>query len=130
MTDTIRSDDARALMNSQISEAAWQAQILELAALNGWTAFHIPDALFKALHAQGRAKGYQMPQAGFPDTVLVRPPRLVFAELKSESGSLTNAQKIWLELLRACHVEVYCWKPRDWDVAKETLSREPGGSRR
>jgi hypothetical protein len=33
--------------------------------------------------------------AGFPDEVLVRPPRLVFAELKSDRGRLTPEQGAW-----------------------------------
>lgn len=37
---------------------------------------------------------------GFPDLVLVRAPRLIFAELKSEVGKTTPEQDAWLADLR------------------------------
>lgn len=123
----MRSDDARALMNAQISEEQWQNQILELAARTGWLAFHIPDRMFKLVQKaskdNGLRAGHFLPQPGFPDTVLIRPPRLVFVELKSENGHLSSEQRQWIEALTACSVEVYVWKPRDWDEARETLER-------
>lgn len=53
---------------------------------------------------------------GFPDLVLVRPPRVIFAELKSEKGSLALEQEDWFTQLCACDgVETYLWRPRDLD---------------
>jgi hypothetical protein len=62
--------------------------------------------------------------AGWPDEALCRPPRLVLAELKGETGKklrqadLSVKQAEWIELLRACEtrlygagVEVYVWGP-------------------
>lgn len=60
--------------------------------------------------------------AGFPDEVLVRGDRLLFAELKSEGGKLTPEQAAWLEALRAVqHVEVFEWRPADMDAIVEAL---------
>lgn len=60
--------------------------------------------------------------AGFPDEVLLRPPRLVFAELKSERGRLKPEQEAWLEDLRQVPgVEVYQWRPEDMDAIVEVL---------
>jgi hypothetical protein len=60
--------------------------------------------------------------AGFPDEVLVRPPRIVFAELKSERGRLTEAQTDWLDVLRQVPgVEVFVWRPSDMDAIAEVL---------
>lgn len=60
--------------------------------------------------------------AGFPDLVLLRPPRLVFVELKSEHGRLTDAQENWLDYLRGVPgVEAFCWRPHDWDAIEECL---------
>jgi hypothetical protein len=68
---------------------------------------------------------------GFPDLVLVRPPRLLFVELKTERGKLTADQVAWLEDLEMVSatfvgrawdppadplpppVEVYVWRPSD-----------------
>ena len=69
--------------------------------------------------------------AGFPDLVLVRGPRLIFAELKTERGKLTADQVAWLEDLAMVAAtatgrawdppgdppppvpEVYVWRPSD-----------------
>lgn len=60
--------------------------------------------------------------AGFPDEVLVRPPRLVFAELKSDRGKLSAEQEAWLDDLRAVPgVEVYLWRPADMDEIAQVL---------
>jgi VRR-NUC domain-containing protein len=61
--------------------------------------------------------------AGWPDLCLVRPPRILFAELKSESGTLRPNQTEWLDVLRLLpQVEVYLWRPGDWDAVVETLT--------
>lgn len=60
--------------------------------------------------------------AGFPDEVLLRPPRLVFAELKSEKGKLSVEQRAWLdELGQVPGIEAYCWRPSDMDTIAEVL---------
>jgi hypothetical protein len=60
--------------------------------------------------------------SGFPDEVLIRPPRLIFAELKSEKGKLSAEQEAWLDDLRGVPgVEVYCWRPEDMDEIAEAL---------
>jgi hypothetical protein len=50
---------------------------------------------------------------GFPDLVLVRQPRIIFAELKSAGGRMSAHQKLWLAALLGCPVEVYLWRPAD-----------------
>ena len=60
--------------------------------------------------------------AGWPDLALVRPPRFIAAELKSDRGQLTDDQAQWLDLLDACAgVEAYVWRPADWDRVVEAL---------
>lgn len=60
--------------------------------------------------------------AGYPDLTLVRPPRVVFAELKSEKGRVSAAQEETLALLGDCPgVETYLWRPSDWDALMEVL---------
>jgi hypothetical protein len=61
--------------------------------------------------------------AGWPDLVLVRPPRLIFAELKSESGQVRANQTEWLDVLRLLPAaETYLWRPSDWDELVEVLT--------
>lgn len=52
---------------------------------------------------------------GFPDCTLTKAGRLIFAELKTERGTLSVHQEVWLDTLRLVPgVEVYCWRPCDW----------------
>jgi hypothetical protein len=91
-----------------VTEAELAAQVRQLATLFGWRRYHT----FLAKHSA----------AGFPDEVLVRGPRLLFAELKSEKGVLKEPQRDWLEAL--AHVEtvdVRVWRPADLEQIAETL---------
>jgi hypothetical protein len=70
---------------------------------------------------------------GFPDLVLVRGDRLIFAELKSETGKTTPEQDAWLADLRAVRLgaqqyvsqgrelEVYLWRPSEIERIAEIL---------
>ena len=89
--------DNFAAVNLSLSEQQFTNQIRDLARALGWSRYHT----WLAKHSA----------AGFPDEVLVRPPRLVFAELKSETGKPTPAQREWLDLLAACGLEVCLWRP-------------------
>lgn len=90
------------------SEAAFMQKILGLAGFTGWMAYHT--------HRSDRSA------PGFPDLVMVRGARLVFAEVKAESGGrratvaevatrpawlrhrdVTGPQASWLEALRRVH---------------------------
>jgi VRR-NUC domain len=101
-------------------EQSFQACVLEVARLAGWRALHIRPAR--------RADGsWRTPVAGdgrgWPDLTLVRPPRLLFCELKSERGRLRPEQSDWLGVLRLLpQAEVYLWTPADWDSLVEVLT--------
>lgn len=60
---------------------------------------------------------------GFPDLVLVKPPRLIFAELKVK-GKPRPEQNEWLKaLIDSSCAEVYFWAPADWQQIMQTLGR-------
>ncbi len=102
--------EARRVLDAQVAEKDFQVQVVELAGLFGWRHFHDLDSRRNV--------------AGFPDLVLVRPPRLVFAELKTEKGPTTVAQMKWLADLRACPgVEAYTWRLSDWTAIEAALGR-------
>jgi hypothetical protein len=92
-----------------ITEAQWQAQLIELAGYYGWRHFHPYDS--------------RRSVEGWPDLVLVRPPELVIVELKAEKGRPTRAQRRWLDDLAECGVEVHIWRPSDFDAAHTRLKR-------
>ena len=73
---------------------------------------------------------YETPYSGHKgllDYQAVRPPRLLYFELKSETGELSPSQQEWYNALKACQVvryvnedneeiylpEVYLWRPSD-----------------
>ena len=61
-------------------------------------------------------------ERGYPDLTLIRPPRLLFAELKRETGKTSTHQDRWLALLRECPgVETYLWRPSDLDAIAAVL---------
>jgi hypothetical protein len=101
-------------------EREFQRAVVELARLCGWRVFHARPAL----NQRGRWLTPIQGDAGFPDLVLVRPPRVLFAKLKRAGGRLTAAQRGWLEALRACAgVECYLWTPKEWEAILHTLKR-------
>lgn len=123
MTTTTTS--ARALLDSAISEKAFQAQVIRLAELNGWTLiYHTHDSRRSA--------------KGFPDLVICRPGRIIFAELKRQRGKVSAEQQQWLEALWAAvraqwlyngHdedtpdvLQAFLWRPSDWEQIEHVLS--------
>lgn len=97
------------MLERSASEREWQAQVVDLAHLLGWRSWHVLDS-------RGTSPGW-------PDLALVRPPRLVLAELKTETGRVRPEQAATLELLRACGQEAYLWRPSDWSEVQRVLAR-------
>jgi hypothetical protein len=102
----------------RVSERAWQAQVLALARYLKWRVAHFRPAQ--------NSKGiWRTPvaadAAGFPDLVLVR-ERVLFVELKTDTGKLSPVQREWLRALVGDGVDARVWRPRDWDEVRETLA--------
>lgn len=98
------------------AEDAFQSELLDVARRLGWLAFHDHDAR--------RDNDLAGVDKGFPDTVLCHPRqrRLIIAELKRETGRVSSEQLVWLgALMQIPAIEVYSWKPRDWDSILEIL---------
>lgn len=66
---------------------------------------------FRVYHTL-RSKGSQ---PGFPDWTLAR-ERVVFLELKTEVGKVSDHQKEWLAALNDADVEAYVVRPRHFDA--------------
>ena len=95
-----------------MSERQLQDAIIELAKLLGWRIAHFRPAMTR----EGWRTAVQG-HVGFPDLVLLRPPRLIFAELKSKRGRVDFEQATWLNGLNEVKgVEQYCWRPADWEL--------------
>jgi hypothetical protein len=99
---------------SVISERELQTAVIECAKLLGWRVMHQRPAR--------TLQGWRTPlegHAGYPDLTMLRPPRLVFAELKSKKGRVHFDQATWLNGFDAVPgVEQYLWRPADWETGK------------
>jgi hypothetical protein len=85
-----------------ISEKHLSEAVKEHARYTGWLGYHTHDS--------------RRSSPGFPDWVLVRNSRLVFAELKTEDGRVTKPQQAWLAALGEVPcAETYVWRPSDLD---------------
>lgn len=92
---------------ASMTEKALQTNVQQLAKLRGWLTYHTYDS--------------RRSDPGFPDLVMARGRRLIFAELKSERGRVSPAQAEWLAELQifavycgSGTVGVYVWRPSDW----------------
>ena len=102
-----------------MTEREFQQAVVQLARLMGWRVHHARPALTQ----RGRWLTPIQGDAGFPDLVQCRPPRLIVAELKRAGGKPTAEQQAWLDALHACAgVECYLWTPADWDAVARTLT--------
>jgi hypothetical protein len=90
-----------------ITEKQWQANVETIARLHGWMAYHTFDS--------------RKSSPGFPDLVMLRGPRLVVAELKTERGRVGLAQRRWLDAFRRSGAEVFVWRPSDIQAVERVL---------
>lgn len=101
-----------------VTEKQFQRQVQGFLNAYGWRWFHAPDNR----PVNGRV---QAVKAGFPDLVAVRGGRLLFVELKRETGKTTQDQDDWLGDLATTGAECYVWRPRDLDEIRTTLAHLP-----
>jgi hypothetical protein len=52
---------------------------------------------------------------------MLRPPRAIDVEVKTEKGRLSKDQREVLDLLAACGQVVFLWRPSDWDTIVKVL---------
>jgi len=106
-----------------VREVDWQRTVCETLDVKGWTWNHTRRSI------GGKGKGWVTATTlkGWPDLVAWRGPRLLFIELKADSGRLTAEQQVVLVELQTVaaanpHVGVHVWRPRDWDRVVAVLS--------
>jgi hypothetical protein len=95
----------------ELDEKGWQADVMATAERCGWQLrYHTFDS--------------RRSTAGFPDLVLVRAPRVIFAELKRNDQRPTAEQWRWINELGDCDgVEAYIWCPDDRATVDRILSQ-------
>ena len=101
-----------------MTEDDFLKSVIDLAHVYGWKVAHFRPAKTE----RGWRTAVQADGAGFPDLVLVR-DGVIFAEVKSENGKLSEAQKEWLQTLEKAHQNWFVWQPCNWDEIVEILKR-------
>ncbi len=108
-----------------MTEQSFTTELLKWAKTYGWRCFHVRNSGHAGMTAVQGDKG-------FPDLVLVKPPRLIFAELKIGKKKPTPEQQAWLDALAensgdvygmpSNAVETFVWRPEDWSSILAVLS--------
>ena len=100
-----------------ISEAQFQETLVEYAELWGWLVWHDNDS--------------RRNDAGFPDLVMVKGGKIIFAELKRQKRyKISTKQLEWIEALSKAsgpNVMAAIWFPSDRDYAEAVLRGEKWG---
>lgn len=92
-----------------MTERQFQSQIIMVAKQSGWEVYHTYDSRRSA--------------PGFPDLVLVR-DRVLFRELKTDTGRVSKAQANWGNALTAAGADFKVWRPRDLKSIIKELTRK------
>lgn len=107
-------------MQIPLTEAAFMRQVTDLATRLGWQWLHV--------RPMGNSQGvWRTPTfgplgKGWPDLVLIRRSTIVYAELKAQTGRLSQEQAEVLAALLQCGPHVYTWRPSDFPKILEVLS--------
>ena len=97
-------------MTCQPVERNFQAGVVKLAKLTGWTVYYTTDSRHSP--------------AGWPDLVLLKGDRALFRELKRDGrpSRVTAAQRECMALLEGAGLDVGIWTPDDWQAIADTLA--------
>jgi hypothetical protein len=87
-----------------VNEAQLQQTVLEMCGWLGLLAYHTHDS--------------RRSQPGFPDLVIAGEYGVLFRELKTDKGTLTDAQRQWANRLTGWDV----WRP--YDLASGRIKKE------
>ncbi len=104
-----------------MTEQSFTTELLKWAKTYGWRSFHVRNSGHAGMTAvQG--------DRGFPDLVLVKPPRLIVAELKVQKagtklGEPKPEQQRWLDALRIVGAETFVWRPENWSEILAVLAK-------
>ena len=97
------------LYDKYISEKKFQDNVIQLARTCQWKIYHPYDSRMSV-------------GAGYPDLTLVK-NKVLFVELKRQTGRLTPRQKHWRDALLYAGAHWRLWRPSDWDEIVQELTQ-------
>lgn len=105
------SREFRRLVDGRLKEKPWQKQVEDYLDLMGYWWMHIPSNV--VVCPACRRKVYRRIRRGFPDILAIRPPYILWIELKTEHGHVEPEQTRVKKMLEACGQIVIHARPRD-----------------
>lgn len=121
-TEPVERDYSMYRLDPLINERAFTEHVRQTATKGGWLYYHTFDS--------------RRSTPGFPDCVFVKGGIIIFAELKDAKGKVSTEQRAWLDAFdlvssdgqhRALGgypgVEVYVWRPADFEAIARRLLR-------
>jgi len=90
-----------------MTEKDFQSLIVQYAKKQGWLIFHDYDSRRNI--------------PGFPDLVMVRGDKVLFRELKTLKGKLTEPQKQWAARLKKADADYAVWRPNQMQTIFEEI---------
>jgi hypothetical protein len=111
----------RKLVDGQLLERDWQKQVEEALDAFGWWWMHVPPNVI-VCEFTGR-RHYRGIRKGVPDIWAIRPPYMLWLELKTETGPRRPEQDQVMDKIRACDLLAIAARPRDREEVLALLSR-------
>jgi hypothetical protein len=113
----------------RITEAEWQAQVVQLAETLGWGWMHVQTVTVRkpGPHKWNPERTFAMTPTdgplgvGWPDLVLMR-ERVVYAELKREGEKLKPGQELTRDRILAAGGEHHVWTAPDLEAVQRVLT--------
>ena len=100
-----------------VRERDFQRTVVAYARLRGW----LVGFTWRSLHSPFGEPDLRLLRAGEPAGAGT-PGRLVWAELKTETGQPTAEQYEWLYLGHLAGIECFLWRPSDWPEIEAVLA--------
>ncbi len=108
--ETISAWEWKQICHARTNEKQWQKRVEGALRQYGFLVYH-------TLRSKGSTPG-------FPDICAVKGERLLYVELKTEKGKLSEHQRAWLDALAAVPcAEVFVWRPSQFDEVLEVAAR-------
>lgn len=117
-----RADQPQLFKAPSLTEKEFQKAVVKRAKELGFLVMHAERAMVR--NSDGSRRWITNTVKGFPDLVLVKPPRIIFLELKKDRRSkMSDEQTEWLSALQRCsEIEAFCVTPTDGAYIEEMLS--------
>lgn len=101
----------RRAVDGALTERQWQQEVEDALDFFGWWWMHVPANVVQCPNCHMRI--YRGIRKGVPDLWAIRPPHMLYIELKRERGQLDPEQRRVGHMLEACGQRWIHARPRD-----------------